>query len=474
MKKLIFTALSTLALMNAFAQVITNDRLVDKTYPNEKLLKASPSYKMLNNSAVFSKSGPALGQWFSNEDRLINYGTPIDSSSSNPSVGTYRISYPFMANDSFVRIAYYDAQNSKQTFYGPYYHNIGYLFDGRSPNYKPFPGTTSTLSNFTPYSIDSVQIAYVYERFNTSPVADTLLFQVFYSDWSTNDTNQNTPFVDAWYPAPSTEAISTVDYNYSTNLGTLRNGTAGFMRTIKVPLTAADTLSNVKTIAISPIQNLKRRTRFAVTYKFNPAVPYAYGDTINGDSNAMIIVKKRNSSFRPAMISDYSAYSEGDNRVQPYVDRIHNLGLLVRTATRYHQGNPADFFYNRYYSAGFTTTVGSLNLNIFPYMSVYVNNVTNSGINEVKNGNLISSTIYPNPSNMNGAASVVINLKSSSKVAVDIYNLMGQLVKTVANKNFDGGENTIDMNLAGLNAGVYLVNINVNGVTQTKKLTIVQ
>lgn len=64
MKKLIFTALSTLALMNAFAQVITNDRLVDKTYPNEKHLKALPSYKMLNNSAVFSKSGPALGQWF--------------------------------------------------------------------------------------------------------------------------------------------------------------------------------------------------------------------------------------------------------------------------------------------------------------------------------------------------------------------------------------------------------------------------
>ena len=482
MKKLIFTALTSLAFVSAFAQ-LSNAPLVDRTNPIETQLKAIPSQKMLNNTNIFNKTG-GLGQWFSNERRLINYGTQIDNTTGNPSIGTYRINYSFLANDSFVRYAYYDQQTSTQQFFNPYYFNIGYIFDGRSINYDAFPGTTSTLSNFTPYTIDSISIAYIYERFNPNPnIVDTLLFQIFYPTWTTNDTAQNSPFSDAWYPAPSTEAITTVDYNSATNLGTLKGGTQGNMRTIKIPLSLADSSLalpdgsinvRTRTFAITPIQNLQRRTRFAVTYKYIPSIAYAYGDTINGDTAAMRLVKKRNNSFRAGIISDYSAFSEGDNRVQPYVDRIHNLGLLARTEARYNQLATSNFFYGKYYSAGFTTTVGSLNLNIFPYMAVYVNNVTNAGVNQVQNSNLLSCAVFPNPATFNGTTSLVFNLKSTSKVSIDIYNLMGQQVKSITNKNFDGGENTVEMNLSGLNAGVYFVNTTVNGISQTKKLTIVQ
>jgi hypothetical protein len=331
-------------------------------------------------------------------------------------------------------------------------------------------------------------VNYIYERFCTDPnVVDTLLFQIFYPNWTSNDTVQNSPFIDVWYSPPSTEAIATMDYNPTSNLGTLRNGTSGNVITVKVPLSITDSCLanadgsiNVKTkmFAVTPTLSLQRRTRFAVTYKFNPATPYGVGDTINGDTAAMKLVAKRNNSFRGSVISDYSSFNEGLNTVQPFVDRIYNLGLLARTETRYtytgSNGFPSNsVFYKRYYSAGFQTSTG-VTLNIYPNIAAHITNVTNSGINEVKNSNLIASAVYPNPATINGIATLEFNLKSSSKVSVEIYNLMGQLVKTVANKNFDSGVNTLDMSLSGMNAGVYFVDVNVNGVSQTKKLTIVQ
>jgi len=492
MKKLIFTTLTSFAIMSAFAQEAPSTRLIHNPNPATTTVKAIPSTKTLNNfnSGVFGKSGP-LSQWFSNESHLVNYGTQIDNGSGNPTPGTYRLNYNFIANDTFAKYAYFDpATSTQKVVNASYMHNLGFLFDGRSIYYDAFPTTTppSTLSSFTPYSIDSMAVNYIYERFCTDPnVVDTLLFQIFYPNWTSNDTVQNSPIIDVWYSPPSTEAIATMDYNPITNLGTLKNGTSGNVITVKVPLNITDSCLanadgsiNVKTkmFAVTPTLSLQRRTRFAVTYKFNPATPYGVGDTINGDTAAMKLVAKRNNSFRGSVISDYSSFNEGLNTVQPFVDRIYNLGLLARTETRYtytgSNGFPSNsVFYKRYYSAGFQTSTG-VTLNIYPNIAAHITNVTNSGINEVKNSNLIASAVYPNPATINGIATLEFNLKSSSKVSVEIYNLMGQLVKTVANKNFDSGVNTLDMNLSGMNAGVYFVDVNVNGVSQTKKLTIVQ
>jgi hypothetical protein len=66
------------------------------------------------------------------------------------------------------------------------------------------------------------------------------------------------------------------------------------------------------------------------------------------------------------------------------------------------------------------------------------------------------------------------NLKSSSTVAVNIYNIAGQQVKSVINKTYAAGEHAVEFDLAGLKAGIYMVNMTVNGVSQTKKLTITE
>jgi hypothetical protein len=49
---------------------------------------------------------------------------------------------------------------------------------------------------------------------------------------------------------------------------------------------------------------------------------------------------------------------------------------------------------------------------------------------------------------------------------------MGQEVKQIVNQNYASGEQVIDINLDGVKPGVYFVNININGVSQSRKLTV--
>ena len=94
------------------------------------------------------------------------------------------------------------------------------------------------------------------------------------------------------------------------------------------------------------------------------------------------------------------------------------------------------------------------------------------GIESIENNTFSMSNLYPNPAN--NEAYLAFNLKSSSNVNIDLYNLMGQKVKSAINKTFTSGEKTVEIDLSGVKPGVYFVNMTVNGVTQTKKLTVTQ
>lgn len=91
------------------------------------------------------------------------------------------------------------------------------------------------------------------------------------------------------------------------------------------------------------------------------------------------------------------------------------------------------------------------------------------GVNESAASNLANASLYPNPAQHN--ATVGIELKDNSTVMVKIYNTIGQVVRTVKAEGIIG-ENNINLNLEGLPAGIYLVNIKAAGLTSTKKLII--
>jgi hypothetical protein len=80
-----------------------------------------------------------------------------------------------------------------------------------------------------------------------------------------------------------------------------------------------------------------------------------------------------------------------------------------------------------------------------------------------------SLQVYPNPTA--GNTTVGINLKKESNVELTFRNSAGQVI---ASRNYGSmnGASTVELNTAGLAAGIYFVELNVNGDTMMKKLII--
>ena len=71
----------------------------------------------------------------------------------------------------------------------------------------------------------------------------------------------------------------------------------------------------------------------------------------------------------------------------------------------------------------------------------------------------IKALVYPNP------AKEKVTIDGIEVAEVQVYNAIGQLVKTVRNSN--------EINVAGLAEGVYLVRItDAKGVSQTERITV--
>ena len=93
---------------------------------------------------------------------------------------------------------------------------------------------------------------------------------------------------------------------------------------------------------------------------------------------------------------------------------------------------------------------------------------TTSSVNEMDNFARYIA-VYPNPAN--DIAGVEIDLMDRSDVAINVVNVMGQTVFTVA-QTLDAGTQKIDLETSTLSAGLYFVNVNVNGVSKTLRLNI--
>ena len=76
---------------------------------------------------------------------------------------------------------------------------------------------------------------------------------------------------------------------------------------------------------------------------------------------------------------------------------------------------------------------------------------------------------YPNP--FNPTTRIKFYLKESSKVKLDIYNLIGQKVAELVNQELSSGFHEVEFNGAGLASGVYIYRLNAgNKFTSVKKM----
>ena len=120
----------------------------------------------------------------------------------------------------------------------------------------------------------------------------------------------------------------------------------------------------------------------------------------------------------------------------------------------------------RLISSGTTTIAGDWNAGT---VVAYEFIAGPAGINEEANLNALS--IFPNPANE--VANVSLALTETSTVTISVVNALGQSV-AVQNLGLVNGTQNVQVNTSNLEAGMYLVNVTVNGVVSTERISIVK
>lgn len=79
---------------------------------------------------------------------------------------------------------------------------------------------------------------------------------------------------------------------------------------------------------------------------------------------------------------------------------------------------------------------------------------------------------YPNP--FNPSTTITYSLKSAGKVRIDIYNTLGQLVRTLVDLEQNPGEYKVIFDASKLSSGLYFYHMSVDNFVSTKKMILIK
>ena len=108
--------------------------------------------------------------------------------------------------------------------------------------------------------------------------------------------------------------------------------------------------------------------------------------------------------------------------------------------------------------------------------------IVSSGNNSIPKFENFLKTNYPNPfviSGNSGQTNIGFSLKNPSKVSLSVYNIRGQLVKTLLSERMDNGNHTVnwngtDDNGRKVSSGIYFYKLSADNFTATKKMVIIK
>ena len=79
---------------------------------------------------------------------------------------------------------------------------------------------------------------------------------------------------------------------------------------------------------------------------------------------------------------------------------------------------------------------------------------------------------YPNP--FNPTTNINFTLPVSSVIKVDIYDMLGRNIQTITNQRYSAGTHTIKFDAGSLASGIYIYQLNVEGVIETRRMTLIK
>jgi hypothetical protein len=79
---------------------------------------------------------------------------------------------------------------------------------------------------------------------------------------------------------------------------------------------------------------------------------------------------------------------------------------------------------------------------------------------------------YPNP--FNPSTTIGFSLPKASQVKINIYNMIGELVETLAEGTFEQGYHSIAFNAASIPSGTYVYRLESGDFVQVKKMVLIK
>ncbi|MDD3731826.1 MAG: T9SS type A sorting domain-containing protein, partial [candidate division Zixibacteria bacterium] len=79
---------------------------------------------------------------------------------------------------------------------------------------------------------------------------------------------------------------------------------------------------------------------------------------------------------------------------------------------------------------------------------------------------------YPNP--FNPYTEIGFDLPSPCNVKLEIFNIMGQKVATLIDKNLEAGHHTLQWDASNQASGVYFYKITAGDIVETKKMVLLK
>ncbi len=156
---------------------------------------------------------------------------------------------------------------------------------------------------------------------------------------------------------------------------------------------------------------------------------------------------------------NYFISSWTGSKVTRYSNTFTNPTIVITGLNQ-----PADIFYNV-----LTDTLGVPNSGSNLNNTQYYYFGTTIGVNEIANSNF-NLTVSPNPAEER--TEINYELMTDGKLSIQLFNIEGQLVKTIVDENQTKGKHTVLLDKTGIASGNYLLKLNSNNSIETKKVII--
>ena len=79
---------------------------------------------------------------------------------------------------------------------------------------------------------------------------------------------------------------------------------------------------------------------------------------------------------------------------------------------------------------------------------------------------------YPNP--FNPSTTIKFSLPVQTQLKINIYNMLGELVRTISEGMYEAGYYNIIFDAAGFSSGTYIYRLESNNFTDTKKMILIR